>query len=194
MKKKSSELLLIINNIKKNYLTFISINLMILLSFTLFLFKTHEIKDEVIHIKFVTTEFSVILSIDKELYNYISFKTNYNYDLDRSTIISTHPEKINSEYLEEEINIFFDQYSMMLNSLLEATTSINKDQEFITTLNSIDHYFKIVDLYESPFKLSEKTSKYRYNFLNYLTIIFSLIIFINFFSYILILIKNNLYK
>ena len=107
---------------------------------------------------------------------------------------SNWPYKIDMDEINKEMNIFFDQYSMKLNSLIDKSNNLKENQELVTTLNSIDHYFQLVDLYKSPFKISEKFYTHKYKPLNYLSIIFSLIIFMNFFLYIFILLKNNLTK
>ncbi|MDB0032332.1 hypothetical protein N9E32_03485 [Alphaproteobacteria bacterium] len=194
MNNNSSEINFILNNIKKYYLVFILFNILILIGFTFFYLKTYEIKNEKVNIKFITTEFPFVTDIKSNIDNYISFKTDYDYDTDSSTILSNWPYKIDIDELNNEMNIFFDQYGMRLYSLIEKVDNLNENQELIKTINSINHYFQLVDFYKSPFMISEKEYIHKYNSLNYLTIIFSLIIFMNFFLYILILIKNNLIK
>ena len=190
----SSEINLILSNIKKHYLIFIFFNILILVGFVFFYLKTYEIKNEKIIIKFITTEFPFITDIKYDVYNYISFKTNYNYDPSSSTLSANWPYKIDKDEINKEMNIFFDQYSMKLNSLIDKANKLKENQELVTTLNSINHYFQLVDLYKSPFKISEKIYTHKYKPLNYLSIIFSLLIFMNFFLYIFIMLKNNLTK
>lgn len=189
-----SEINFILNNIKKNYLIFIFFNILILVGFVFFYLKTYEIKNEKVNIKFITTDFPFIADIKYDINNFISFKTTYVYDPSSSTISTNWPYKIDVDKINKEMNIFFDQYSMKLNSLMDKSNKLKENHELVTTLNSIDHYFQLVDLYKSPFKISEKFYTHKYKPLNYLSIIFSLLIFMNFFLYIFILLKNNLTK
>jgi len=194
MNNSSSEISFILNNIRKNILFFIFFNILVLVGFVFFYLKTFEIQDEKVNVKFITTEFPFITDIKYDIQNYISFKTNYEYDTSSSTISTNWPYKIDLDELNNELNIFFDQYSLKLYSLIDKANNLKENQELLTTINSINHYFQLVDFYESPFKISEKGYTYKYNSFNYLTIIFSLLIFMNFFLYIFILIKNNFIK
>lgn len=189
-----SEINFILNNIKKNYLIFIFFNILILVGFVFFYLKTYEIKNEKVNIKFITTEFPFITDIKYDIHNYISFKTNYEYDPSSSSLSTNWPHKIDLDELNNELNIFFDQYSLKLYSLIEKADNLKENQALLTTINSINHYFQLIEFYNSPFKISEKEYSHKYNSLNYLTIIFSLLMFLNFILYIFILIKNYFIK
>ena len=80
------------------------------------------------------------------------------------------------------------------NSILQLKNSIKDDQLQAQTTNSINFYFQKIKLFDRVYKLENIHSKYKYNATNYLTIIFSLFLFLNFFLYVLILTIEYLKK
>ena len=125
MNNNSPEINIILNNIKKHYLVFILFNILILIGFFLFYYKTYEIKNEKVNIKFITSEFPLITNFNINFYHFINFKTDYEYATDNSSISSNWPNVIDLDELHNEINIYFDQYNVQLYSFLDKANTIS---------------------------------------------------------------------
>ena len=189
---KNNEFKTIFNNVKKNLILFIFFNILIVISFLYFYENTKTIKNDQMPIKLVTDDFPTVTNMLENFKFYIEFVTNYELDVPNRRFISTQNNIIDKIEITNFLDSYMDNYH---NSIVQLKKSIKDDKLQAQTTNSIDFYFQKIKLFDRVYKLGNINSKYKYNATNYLTIIFSLFLFLNFFLYLLILtieyLKNN---
>lgn len=188
---KNNEIKTILDNVKKNLILFIFFNILIVISFFYFYENTKTIKNDHISIKLVTDDFPTVTNMLENFKFYIEFVTNYELDVSNRRFISTQNNIIDKIEIINYLDSYMDNYH---NSILELKNSIKDNKLQAQTTNSIDFYFQKIKLFDRVYKLGNINSKYKYNATNYLTIIFSLFLFLNFFLYLLILTIEYLKK
>lgn len=188
---KNKEIKTILDNVKKNLILFIFFNILIVISFFYFYENTKTIKNDHISIKLVTDDFPTVTNMLENFKFYIEFVTNYELDVSNRRFISTQNNIIDKIEIINYLDSYMDNYH---NSILELKNSIKDNKLQAQTTNSIDFYFQKIKLFDRVYKLGNINSKYKYNATNYLTIIFSLFLFLNFFLYLLILTIEYLKK
>ena len=188
---KNNEIKIILDNVKKNLILFIFFNILIVISFFYFYENTKTIKNDHISIKLVTDDFPTVTNMLENFKFYIEFVTNYELDVPNRRFISTQNNIIDKIEIINYLDSYMDNYH---NSILELKNSIKDNKLQAQTTNSIDFYFQKIKLFDRVYKLENIHSKYKYNATNYLTIIFSLFLFLNFFLYVLILTIEYLKK
>ena len=181
---KKSEFQIILKNIKDKLVFFISLNVLVLISFFFFYENTKTIKNEFIPIKLVTDDFPTVTDMMFNLKFYIEFVTDYELDVANRTFTSSANKTLSKNEIYEYLDEYMDNYH---NSVLSLKESISDNELQAQVTNSIDFYFQKIKLFDRVYKLGDIYSKYKYEPINYLTIIFSLIIFFNFFLYLIIL-------
>ena len=181
---KKSEFQIIFKNIKDKLVFFISLNVLVLISFFFFYENTKTIKNEFIPIKLVTDDFPTVTDMMFNLKFYIEFVTDYELDVANRTFTSSANKTLSKNEIYEYLDEYMDNYH---NSVLSLKESISDNELQAQVTNSIEFYFQKIKLFDRVYKLGDIYSKYKYEPINYLTIIFSLIIFFNFFLYLIIL-------
>ncbi len=181
---KKSEFQIILKNIKDKLVFFISLNVLVLISFFFFYENTKTIKNEFIPIKLVTDDFPTVTDMMFNLKFYIEFVTDYELDVANRTFTSSANKTLSKNEIYEYLDEYMDNYH---NSVLSLKESISDNELQAQVTNSIEFYFQKIKLFDRVYKLGDIYSKYKYEPINYLTIIFSLIIFFNFFLYLIIL-------
>ncbi len=182
---KRSEFQTILDNIKKKFIFFILLNVLIIISFFYFYESTKTIKSDNLSIKLVTDDFPTVSNMLDNFKFYIEFVTDYELDVSNKTFISNGEKPINKNEIFKTLDEYMDNYH---NSILHLKESISDNKSEVQTANSIDFYFQKINLFDRVYKLGDIYPKYKYKPINYLTIIFSLLLFFNFFLYVLILI------
>ena len=188
---KNNELKTILVNVKKNLILFIFFNILIVISFFYFYENTKTIKNDHISIKLVTDDFPTVMNMLENFKFYIEFVTNYELDVSNKRFISSQNNNIDKIEITNLLDSYMDNYH---NSIVQLKNSIKDNKLEAQTINSIDFYFQKINLFDRVYKLGDTHSKYKYNAINYLTLIFSLFLFLNFFLYVLILIIEYLKK
>ena len=181
---KKSEFQIIIKNIRDKLVFFISLNVLVLISFFYFYENTKTIKNEFIPIKLVTDDFPTVTDMMYNIKFYIEFVTDYELDVANRTFTSSANKALSKNEIYEYLDEYMDNYH---NSVISLKESISDNELQAQVTNSIDFYFQKIKLFDRVYKLGDIYSKYKYEPINYLTIIFSLIIFFNFFLYLIIL-------
>ena len=181
---KKSEFQIILKNIKDKLVFFISLNVLVLISFFYFYENTKTIKNEFIPIKLVTDDFPTVTDMMYNIKFYIEFVTDYELDVANRTFTSSANKTLSKNEIYEYLDEYMDNYH---NSVISLKESIRDNELQAQVSNSIDFYFQKIKLFDRVYKLGDIYSKYKYEPINYLTIIFSLILFFNFFLYIIIL-------
>ena len=181
---KKSEFQIIIKNIRDKLVFFISLNVLVLISFFYFYENTKTIKNEFIPIKLVTDDFPTVTDMMYNIKFYIEFVTDYELDVANRTFTSSTNKALSKNEIYEYLDEYMDNYH---NSVISLKESISDNELQAQVTNSIDFYFQKIKLFDRVYKLGDIYSKYKYEPINYLTIIFSLIIFFNFFLYLIIL-------
>ena len=188
---KNNELKTILVNVKKNLILFIFFNILIVISFFYFYENTKTIKNDHISIKLVTDDFPTVMNMLENFKFYIEFVTNYELDVSNKRFTSSQNNNIDKIEITNLLDSYMDNYH---NSIVQLKNSIKDNKLEAQTINSIDFYFQKINLFDRVYKLGDTHSKYKYNAINYLTLIFSLFLFLNFFLYVLILIIEYLKK
>lgn len=188
---KNNELKTILVNVKKNLILFIFFNILIVISFFYFYENTKTIKNDHISIKLVTDDFPTVTNMLENFKFYIEFVTNYELDVSNKRFTSSQNNNIDKIEITNLLDSYMDNYH---NSIVQLKNSIKDNKLEAQTINSIDFYFQKINLFDRVYKLGDTHSKYKYNAINYLTLIFSLFLFLNFFLYVLILIIEYLKK
>ncbi len=188
---KNNEFKTILDKVKKNLILFIFFNILTVISFFYFYENTKTIKNDYMSIKFVTDDFPTVTNMLENFKFYIEFVTDYDLDVQNRTFISSQNNIIDKNEIVNNLDSYMDNYH---NSILQLKNSIKDDQLQAQTTNSINFYFQKIKLFDRVYKLENIHSKYKYNATNYLTIIFSLFLFLNFFLYVLILTIEYLKK
>ncbi len=181
---KKSEFQIIIKNIRDKLVFFILLNVLVLISFFYFYENTKTIKNEFIPIKLVTDDFPTVTDMMYNIKFYIEFVTDYELDVANRTFTSSANKALSKNEIYEYLDEYMDNYH---NSVISLKESISDNELQAQVTNSIDFYFQKIKLFDRVYKLGDIYSKYKYEPINYLTIIFSLIIFFNFFLYLIIL-------
>jgi len=181
---KKSEFQTILYNIKKKLILFIFLNVLILISFFHFYENTKNIKNDFISIKLVTDEFPTVSDMMVNLKFYIEFVTDYELDVANKTFSSNGNKILNRNEIFEYLDEYMNNYH---NSILNLNESITDNKSQAQVSNSIDFYFQKINIFDRVYKLGDVYSKYKYEPMNYLTIVFSLFLFFNFLLYLLIL-------
>lgn len=186
-----SEFQTILDNIKKKFIFFILLNVLIITSFFYFYESTKTIKSDNLSIKLVTDDFPTVTNMLDNFKFYIEFVTDYELDVSNKTFISNGEKTINKNEIFKALDEYMDNYH---NSILHLKESISDNKSEVQIANSIDFYFQKINLFDRVYKLGDIYPKYKYKPINYLTIIFSLFLFFNFFLYVLILIIDYFKK
>ncbi len=181
---KKSEFQTILYNVKKKFILFIFLNVLILISFFHFYENTKNIKNDFISIKLVTDEFPTVSDMMVNLKFYIEFVTDYELDVANKTFSSNGNKILNRNEIFEYLDEYMNNYH---NSILNLNESITDNKSQAQVSNSIDFYFQKINIFDRVYKLGDVYSKYKYEPMNYLTIVFSLFLFFNFLLYLLIL-------
>ena len=181
---KKSEFQTILYNVKKKLILFIFLNVLILISFFHFYENTKNIKNDFISIKLVTDEFPTVSDMMVNLKFYIEFVTDYELDVANKTFSSNGNKILNRNEIFEYLDEYMNNYH---NSILNLNESITDNKSQAQVSNSIDFYFQKINIFDRVYKLGDVYSKYKYEPMNYLTIVFSLFLFFNFLLYLLIL-------
>ena len=181
---KKSEFQIILKNIKDKLVFFISLNVLVLISFFFFYENTKTIKNEFIPIKLVTDDFPTVTDMMYNFKFYIEFVTDYELDVANRTFTSSVNKTLSKNEIYEYLDEYMDNYH---NSVISLKESIRDNELQAQVTNSIDFYFQKIKLFDRVYKLGDIYSKYKYEPINYLTIIFSLILFFNFLLYLIIL-------
>ena len=191
---KEKELKIILDNIKKFKVLFFVINILFISIFMYFYQNTKGLKQELIDIRFVTESFPTVPDTLLNIKFYIEFASDYEFNIEsKSFSLNEKNNKINRKYLIGTIDEYFLNYH---NSLQELNSTLDDENslDILKLRSSIDFYFQQINLFSRPYKLSKVYDEYNYSLLNYLTLLFSVIIFFNFSLYVLISIFNNLKK
>lgn len=188
---KKTELEIILNNIKKKLIFFILLNVIILSSFFYFYESTKNIKNEQVSIKLVTDDFPTVTKMLENFKFYIEFVTDYELIVEDRIISSLGNKTINKNEIIGYLDKYMENYHY---SIINLNESIKDNELQAETSNSIDFYFIKVNLFDRVYKLGDVYSMYKYKPINYLTIIFSLFLFLNFFLYVLFLVIEHVKK
>jgi len=189
---KKNEITIIISNIKKYFISYLIVNILTLGFSFYFIKQTKDIKTEFISIKLVTDDFPDVEFMLENIKSYIEFTTDYKLDLNGKSITNSSVGPINISILEEVINKYIDNYHDHITSIRSSIKHIPNEQKAVS---AIDFYFEKIKPFDQIFKLSDSNFIFKYKPINYLTLLFTLLISLNFFTYIFILfigfIKKN---
>ncbi len=188
---KNNELATIINNFKYYFKFYISLNILIISFFFYFYNQTKDLKSEYISIKLVTDDFPTIDNMLQNLKSYIEFSTEYKLNVATKQFSSQDSKKIDANLLENYINSYIQNYHQNIISLQESIKNVDSEQGKVS---AIEFYFEQIKPFDKIYKLSDPYYTYKYKPINYLTIIFSLFVFLNFFMYISLLFINYIKK
>ena len=189
--KKNKEIKLIFDNLKNNIILFLILNILIISGFFVFHNNTKNINTGFVDIKLVTDSFPTIDNMIENLNSYIEFASVYELHTDIRSISAPDNEEINIDEIYNLIDKYFTNYHQMLIDHKNSIVNIKSEQ---STLSSINFYFQQIELFDNVFKLSKPYYEFKYNFINYITLLFSILIFLNFFLYVLISIVNQIKK
>ncbi len=187
---KNKELNIIITNIKTYLIFFIILNILILTMFFYFYENTKNIKNEHIPIKLVTDDFPTVPDMLDNFKFYIEFVTDYTLDVQNRVFISSGNDPIDKEEITNYLDNYMSNYHNSINQLKDSI----QIYEINDQTTSIEFYFETIKLFDRVYKLEDTYLFYKYKPINYLTILFSLIVFLNFFLYLLIITIRYLKK
>ena len=188
---KNNELAIIIKNFKYYFKFYISLNIIIISFFFYFYSQTKDLKSEYISIKLVTDDFPTINNMLQNLKSYIEFSTDYELNVATKQFSSQDDKEIDVILLENSISSYIQNYHQNIISLQESIKNVDTEQGKVS---AIEFYFEQIKPFDKIFKLSDPYYKFKYKPINYLTTIFSLFVFLNFFMYISILFINYIKK
>ena len=151
---------------------------------------TKNIKNEHIPIKLVTDDFPTVPNMLDNFKFYIEFVTDYTLDVQNRVFISSGNDPIDKEEITNYLDNYMSNYHNSINQLKDSI----QIYEINDQTTSIEFYFETIKLFDRVYKLEDTYSFYKYKPINYLTILFSLIVFLNFFLYLLIITIRYLKK